>query len=89
MTAVAPVVVQGKGLWIGWPGVQLDDPNEPMPEPDPSDCNPTSGLKSSQVRKYNCHKILCSKHGWNCYLYVMAGPGAIDDIPGIFDGFQG
>lgn len=52
VTAVAPVVVQGRGLWVGWPGVQLDDPNQPIPEPDPSDFNPTSGLKSSQVSKW-------------------------------------
>lgn len=49
VTAVAPVVVHGKGLWIGWPGVQLDDPNEPIPESDPSDTSPTAGLRSSQV----------------------------------------
>ena len=49
VTAVAPVVVQGRGLWIGWPGVQFDDPNEPIPESDPSDCNPTAGLKANQV----------------------------------------
>lgn len=51
VTAVAPVVVQGRGLWVGWPGVQLDDPNEPIPESDPSDCNPTAGLKSDQVSR--------------------------------------
>lgn len=49
VTAVAPVVIQGNGLWIGWPGVQMDDPNTPIPPPDPKDCSPTAGLKPEQV----------------------------------------
>lgn len=49
VTAVAPVVIQGNGLWVGWPGVQVDDPNMPIPESDPSDSTPTAGLRSNQV----------------------------------------
>ncbi|XP_065223860.1 uncharacterized protein Tps1 isoform X2 [Planococcus citri] len=49
VTAVAPVVIQGNGLWIGWPGVQMDDPNTPIPPSDPKDCSPTAGLKPEQV----------------------------------------
>nr|ALE32750.1 trehalose-6-phosphate synthase 2 [Blattella germanica] len=48
VTAVAPVVVKSKGLWVGWPG-HLDDVNEPIPESDPNDKNPTSGLLSEKV----------------------------------------
>lgn len=51
VTAVAPVVIKGKGLWVGWPGLHLpkdfDDAN--IPESDPSDQTPTAGLKSDQV----------------------------------------
>lgn len=50
MTAVAPVVVNGGGLWVGWPGIHLEDPKEPIPESDPSDITPTAGLKSDKVR---------------------------------------
>lgn len=49
MTAVAPVVIRGNGLWVGWPGIQLTSEEEPIPESDPSDQTPTAGLKSSQV----------------------------------------
>lgn len=49
VTAVAPVVVNGNGLWIGWPGIHLEDPNEPIPESDPTDITPTAGLKSKKV----------------------------------------
>ncbi|KAJ8933916.1 hypothetical protein NQ314_013717 [Rhamnusium bicolor] len=49
VTAVAPVVINGNGLWVGWPGIHLEDPNEPIPESDPSDITPTSGLKSNKV----------------------------------------
>ncbi|XP_039285067.1 alpha,alpha-trehalose-phosphate synthase [UDP-forming] isoform X2 [Nilaparvata lugens] len=49
VTAVAPVVVRNKGIWIGWPGIQLDNPEELIPESDPNDKTPTAGLLSSQV----------------------------------------
>lgn len=49
VTAVAPVVINGNGLWVGWPGMHLEDPNEPIPESDPSDITPTAGLKSEKV----------------------------------------
>ncbi|XP_049825388.1 uncharacterized protein LOC109594568 isoform X3 [Aethina tumida] len=49
VTAVAPVVVNGGGLWVGWPGIHLEDPKEPIPESDPSDITPTAGLKSDKV----------------------------------------
>lgn len=52
VTAVAPVVIRGNGLWVGWPGIQLTSEEEPIPESDPSDQTPTAGLKSSQVRFY-------------------------------------
>ena len=68
VTAVAPVVIKGKGLWVGWPGIHLpadfDDAN--IPESDPSDQTPTAGLKSNQVKfsdktndnpDFNCFKF--------------------------------
>lgn len=52
VTAVAPVVIKGKGLWVGWPGLHLpsDFNDENIPESDPSDQTPTAGLKSEQVK---------------------------------------
>nr|CAD7257546.1 unnamed protein product [Timema shepardi] len=49
VTAVAPVVIQSHGLWVGWPGIHLEDENEPIPESLPSDTTPTAGLKSEKV----------------------------------------
>lgn len=50
VTAVAPVVVRGKGLWVGWPGIHLVNLSEPIPESDPADQTPTAGLLSEKVR---------------------------------------
>lgn len=50
VTAVAPVVVECKGTWIGWSGLFDLKPDDPIPESDPEDKAPTAGLKSSQVR---------------------------------------
>lgn len=49
VTAVAPVVVECKGTWIGWSGLFDLKPTDPIPESDPDDNAPTAGLKSSQV----------------------------------------
>ena len=49
VTAVAPVVVETGGLWVGWPGVN-DDAILEIPESNPDDKSPTAGLKSEQVR---------------------------------------
>ena len=50
VTAVAPVVIDNDGIWVGWTG--LDDFNEErevIPESDPRDTAPTAGLKSRQA----------------------------------------
>ncbi|XP_023942455.2 uncharacterized protein LOC112048975 [Bicyclus anynana] len=49
VTAVAPVVIRGNGIWVGWPGIHLDNPNEKIPESDPDDKTPTAGLLSSKI----------------------------------------
>lgn len=51
VTAVAPVVIKGNGLWVGWPGIHSKEPLGEIPESDPSDQTPTAGLRSDQVRK--------------------------------------
>lgn len=42
-------MINGNGLWVGWPGIHLEDPNEEIPESDPNDITPTAGLKSEKV----------------------------------------
>lgn len=49
MTAVAPVVIDCKGLWIGWSGLLDLGKDEKIPEADPEDHAPTSGLLSEQI----------------------------------------
>lgn len=51
VTAVAPVVIKGNGLWVGWPGIHSKEPLGEIPESDPSDQTPTAGLRSDQVTK--------------------------------------
>jgi len=48
VTAVAPVLIQSKGTWVGWPGPGIT-PDDEIPEADPSDSSPTAGLLSDQV----------------------------------------
>ena len=48
VTAVAPVVIQNAGLWVGWPGAEVDIGAD-IPDPDPADVSPTAGLRRSQV----------------------------------------
>ncbi|XP_026465717.1 alpha,alpha-trehalose-phosphate synthase [UDP-forming]-like isoform X3 [Ctenocephalides felis] len=49
VTAVSPVVIKGRGVWVGWPGIHLDNPDEKIPESDPDDKTPTAGLLSKKV----------------------------------------
>lgn len=49
VTAVAPVVIECKGLWIGWSGLHDLIPGETIPEADQLDQAPTAGLTSKQV----------------------------------------
>lgn len=53
VTAVAPVVAQCGGIWIGWSGVNFEDygiDKLEIPESDPADKTPTAGIKSKQVK---------------------------------------
>ncbi len=51
MTAVAPVVVDCKGIWVGWTGLDdFDDRKDAIPESPEDDRTPTAGLRSSQAR---------------------------------------
>lgn len=49
VTAVAPVVIDCKGLWIGWSGLHDLGKDEKIPEANPDDLAPTAGLLSEQV----------------------------------------
>ncbi|XP_059085685.1 uncharacterized protein LOC131882533 isoform X3 [Tigriopus californicus] len=56
VTAVAPVVVQSGGLWVGWPGLQMKE-TDSVPESVEGDVSPTAGLKSSQVLSVNLDDV--------------------------------
>lgn len=49
VTAVAPVVISSKGLWVGWPGIHFKEGEIEIPESDPNDKSPTAGLLSEQT----------------------------------------
>uniref|UniRef100_A0A182J7Z1 Uncharacterized protein n=1 Tax=Anopheles atroparvus TaxID=41427 RepID=A0A182J7Z1_ANOAO len=66
VTAVAPVVIKGKGLWVGWSGITLEDENEPIPESDPTDHTPTAGLLSEQVVSVNVEPKLFDSYYNGC-----------------------
>ncbi|CAG7837219.1 unnamed protein product [Allacma fusca] len=73
VTAVAPVVVECKGLWVGWPGIFAEDlpahANKDalkIPESDPSDITPTAGLKSDQVVSVNVGKDIFNLYYNGC-----------------------
>lgn len=53
VTAVAPVVINGNGVWVGWPGMHMENQNEPIPESNPNDRTPTAGLLSRKVSEIN------------------------------------
>nr|CAD7206100.1 unnamed protein product [Timema douglasi] len=58
VTAVAPVVIDCDGLWVGWSGLQDHQPGEPIPESDPGDKAPTAGLKSRQVTSFSVGNVI-------------------------------
>lgn len=58
VTAVAPVVIKGNGLWVGWPGIHSKEPLGDIPESDPTDQTPTAGLRSDQVCDHFTHKSI-------------------------------
>ncbi|CAO1393315.1 unnamed protein product [Diamesa serratosioi] len=68
VTAVAPVVIKGKGLWVGWPGIHLpaDYNDEDIPESSPNDKTPTAGLKSKQVVTVNMDEDLFEMYYNGC-----------------------
>lgn len=52
------MVIRGNGIWVGWPGIHLDDPNEKIPESDPNDNTPTAGLRSNRVNIYKNYRYI-------------------------------
>lgn len=70
MTAVAPVVIRGNGLWVGWPGLHSKEPLGDIPESDPSDETPTAGLRSDQVTN-KLFEIACSQIIINLLIQII------------------
>ncbi|XP_033315169.1 alpha,alpha-trehalose-phosphate synthase [UDP-forming] isoform X2 [Bombus vosnesenskii] len=66
VTAVAPVVISGNGVWVGWPGMHMENPNEPIPESDPNDRTPTAGLLSSKVMAVHFDPVIFDAYYNGC-----------------------
>ncbi|CAL4124161.1 unnamed protein product, partial [Meganyctiphanes norvegica] len=66
VTAVAPVVVDSGGLWVGWSGLHLENDDITIPESNPEDRSPTAGLKSEQVVAINIEKKLFNDYYNGC-----------------------
>ncbi|XP_055710055.1 uncharacterized protein LOC129805859 [Phlebotomus papatasi] len=66
VTAVCPVVINGKGLWVGWSGLHMKDDDLVIPESDPNDHTPTAGLKSSQVVCVNMDPLIFDSYYNGC-----------------------
>jgi trehalose-6-phosphate synthase len=50
VTAVAPVVIDCNGIWVGWTGLHdFNTAIEKIPESEPDDTAPTAGLLSNQA----------------------------------------
>lgn len=65
VTAVGPVVIQGNGLWVGWPGPNYKN-NMPIPESSPEDGSPSAGLLSSNIIPVEIDQELMDKYYNGC-----------------------
>ncbi|KAF2364433.1 Trehalose-phosphatase [Trinorchestia longiramus] len=66
VTAVAPVIVETGGLWVGWSGLHLEDGISAIPESSPDDKSPTAGLKSEQVIPVNLPRKMFNDYYNGC-----------------------
>ena len=48
MTAMAPVVKEQGGMWIGWPGIEIQE-DDVLPPGDPDSSNACDSLPIEQV----------------------------------------
>ncbi|XP_014255923.1 alpha,alpha-trehalose-phosphate synthase [UDP-forming] [Cimex lectularius] len=48
VTAVAPVVIENDGIWVGWPGALYTEGSS-IPESNPDDKSPSAQLKSKNI----------------------------------------
>lgn len=69
VTAVAPVCIECKGIWVGWPGIQLEE-NETIPESSLDDRSPTAGLLSGQVECVTIEPTLFDQYYNGCKLHT-------------------
>ncbi|ODN04256.1 Bifunctional trehalose-6-phosphate synthase/phosphatase [Orchesella cincta] len=69
VTAVAPVVAQCGGIWIGWSGLYMEElatTKLEIPESDPADKTPTAGIKSKQIVAVNVDKEIFQQYYNGC-----------------------
>ncbi len=64
MTAVAPVVVDCGGIWVGWTGLDdFKEGSDVIPESPEDDRTPTAGLKSEQAMPVSVQPGGCGGEG--------------------------
>lgn len=66
VTAVAPVVIQCGGRWVGWPGPCPINDGEQIPEACPGDITPTAGILSKQVVPVNLDPLQMDSYYNGC-----------------------
>ena len=67
VTAVAPVVINCNGIWVGWTGMDdFDESVDEIPESEPDDLTPTAGLKSSQAMPVHVERALFDEYYNGC-----------------------
>lgn len=74
MTAVAPAVVECKGIWLGWSGLHDLQPDEKIPGPMEGDQSPGAALTSDQVQA-SCISltVYCLLIFIHCHKYNIPG----------------
>ena len=65
VTAMAPIVCDCDGIWVGWAGLHLGD-NQTIPEGDPESTDPGQRLKCSQIRAVDIHPDVCDHYYNGC-----------------------
>ena len=85
VTAVAPVVIQCGGRWVGWPGPCPINEGEQIPEACAGDITPTAGILSKQVtHTHTAHpthlkmtwsllKLLVGQWNWLIFIWTQTG----------------
>ena len=65
VTAMAPVVKERNGVWIGWPGIKLND-KETIPQGDSESNNPADSIAPEQIQVVDINSSLFEEYYNGC-----------------------